>query len=99
MDKKELGKKAWVKTKKGLSYGVGVGTGFVTTAICMAFAPQEAGRAVAIAFRAGTAGLSSVTGFCAQQLAEQEIESYEEKAIAFAKAHRNQNKVKIELVK
>lgn len=99
MDKKELGKKAWEKTKKGLTYGVGIGTGFVTTAICMAFAPQEAGRAVAIAFRAGTAGLSSVTGFCAQQLAEQELNSYEEKAVAFVRTHSNQNKVKIELVK
>lgn len=99
MDKKELGKKAWEKTKKGISYGVGLGTGLVTTSICLAFAPQEAGRAFSIAFRAGTAGLSAVTGAVAENLATQEINLYEDKAKTFIQTHRNQNKVKVEIVK
>ena len=99
MNMKKIGATTWGLTKKGLSYGVGVGTGIVTTSICMAFAPQEAGRAIAIAFKAGTAGLSSVTGAVAQNLAEQELNLYEDKTKEFVKKHRNPNKVTVEIVK
>lgn len=99
MNKKELGKKAWNKTKKGLSYAVGLTTGVVATSVCMAFAPQEAGRIASVAFKVGTAGVSSAAGFCAQQITEQEINYYEKGAVAFVNNHRNQNKVKVEIVK
>lgn len=99
MDKKEFGKKVWEKTKFAASCGVGVGTGIVTTTICMAFMPQGAGKAIEMAFRAGTYGLSAVTGTCAQQLAEQEIEANEERVKAYIRKHSNQNKVTVKIVK
>lgn len=99
MDKKEIGKKVWNKTKEAASIGVGFGTGIVTTTICMAFAPQGATRAFDLAFKAGTYGLSGVMGTVAADLTKQEIDAAEEKTKLYILRHRNQNKVKVEVVK
>lgn len=99
MNKKEFGAKVWNKTKDAAAIGVGLGTGIVTTTICMAFAPVEATRVVDLAFKAGTYGLSTLTGTVAADLTKQEIDEAEQKTKLFILRHRNQNKVKVEIVK
>ena len=90
--KKETGNKVWNFMKDAISVGVGVGTGVVTTAICTAYAPGEAASmAVKVAFKAGTYGLSTVTGAVAKDLARQEIEELE-RGIRLNILARNQEK-------
>ena len=83
MTKKKIGMKVWNVTKSVASLGVGVGTALVTTTICMAYAPAyEVATTVTqvaqVAHKAGTYGLSAVTGSVAAQLAKQEIDYAEE---------------------
>ena len=97
MDKKEIGKKILTTVEQGTCFAVGVGTGLVTTTICMAFMPQEAPRAAAMAFRVGTYGLSGVTGSCAATLAHDEIDEAKVKGRRLLNKYKK-NRVKMEVV-
>ena len=98
MEKDKMGKAVRNTIRTGLSYGIGLGTGLVTTTICMAYMPSAAPKAIEMAFKAGTYGLSGVTGSVAATLVQEEWDECEVRAKRFLNKHKK-DKVKVEIVK
>ena len=96
MDMKKIGRKAVNGAKDVVSLGVGVGTGLVVGTACMAIAPSEAPKAIAIGFKIGTYGFATTMGTVSMELAHQELDAAEEKFNKLA-IHRNK-KVKVEVI-